>query len=68
MAAVPETLGGCGILLNGKRHAEVAELIGLLLDDPPLRTRIVERQRSRAPDFAPDAVGRHLVKLLSRLR
>jgi glycosyltransferase involved in cell wall biosynthesis len=54
--AVPETLGGSGILIHQKQFSVIAELIHLLRTDSALRSRIVERQRARVQDFAPEAV------------
>lgn len=65
--AVPETLGGSGILVTRKDHVAVAELIGLLLEDQGWRARIVARQRERLQDFAPDKVGEQLRQLLHDL-
>lgn len=67
MSAVPETLGGSGILVKGKEYAAVAELIGLLAEDGDLRARITERQRGRLQDFLPEKVEEHLRELLDNL-
>lgn len=66
-AAVAETLGGAGILFRQKHYAELAELIDLLLDDEPLRRRIVERQRQRVQAFLEPTVRRQFVSLLEGL-
>ena len=47
-AAVPETLGGAGLLLTARNDAGTAELIALLDEDRELRERVVARQRERA--------------------
>jgi glycosyltransferase involved in cell wall biosynthesis len=52
-AAVPETLGGSGVLVREKDFPRVAELMELLLNDAPLREGIIRRQRERLKDFAP---------------
>jgi glycosyltransferase involved in cell wall biosynthesis len=65
--AVPETLGGSGVLVRAKDHAAVAELIGLLLEDENLRVQIVARQRERLQDFMPEKVEARLQDLLSDL-
>jgi glycosyltransferase involved in cell wall biosynthesis len=62
--AVPETLGGSGVLVKAKDHAAVAELIGLLLEDENLRAQIVARQRERLQDFMPEKVEARLQELL----
>jgi glycosyltransferase involved in cell wall biosynthesis len=46
-AAVPETLGGAGILLRDKGPWEVAALAKVVLDDEALRDRLVARQFER---------------------
>ncbi|MBL7201589.1 MAG: glycosyltransferase family 4 protein [Anaerolineae bacterium] len=66
-SAVPETLGGSGVLLREKDHASVAELIGLLMEDGDLRSRITARQRERLEDFVPDRVQIRLQQLLREL-
>ena len=54
--AVPETMGGAGVLIREKRFAVVAELVRVLLEDAGLRQRIIARQRTRARTFEPAAV------------
>jgi glycosyltransferase involved in cell wall biosynthesis len=51
-AAVPETLGGAGILLDGKDPAVVAAALHRAVTDGPLRAALVEAGRRRADDFA----------------
>ena len=57
-AAVPETLGGAGILLREKHFPVVAETLYLLQTDAELRAQVVERQYARAQDFAPATILR----------
>ncbi len=66
-AAVPETLGGSGVLVRTKDCAAVAEVIGLLAEDEHFRARIIARQRERLRDFSPDRVGKQLQGLLDAL-
>jgi glycosyltransferase involved in cell wall biosynthesis len=54
--AIPETLGGAGILVRQKHFPAVAELVYLLQTDADLRARVVARQKARARDFAPDVI------------
>lgn len=56
--AVPETLGGAGILFQQKDHEALAELIDLLLSNEAFRQRIVDRQRERVRSFLAPAVRR----------
>lgn len=46
-SAVPATLGGGGILVREKRHAEIAEMIGAIYRDQELRGRLVAAGRAR---------------------
>jgi len=66
-SAVPETLGGGGMLVTRKDYASVAELIGLLLEDRNWQARIVARQRERLRDFLPQRVEERLRDLLHSL-
>ncbi len=52
-SAVPETLGGAGILVRQKHYPLLAELIHLLQTDAALRARIIARQKERAQDLDP---------------
>lgn len=49
--AVPETLGGAGLVFNPKDLEYAAELLGLLAYDDRLRARIVDGQRARLAQF-----------------
>jgi glycosyltransferase involved in cell wall biosynthesis len=49
---VPSTLGGAGILVEGKPFDEVAGLVCLLADDRALYERVVARQRDRVEAFS----------------
>ena len=66
-AAVPETLGGAGVLFARLGHAEVAEMAHLLLTDQALRAQVVARQRERLEDLAPSRVEAKLQHILARL-
>ncbi len=52
-AAVPETLGGAGVLVRHKDFEALAELIDIVAKHPILRQRIIARQRERAQAFLP---------------
>jgi glycosyltransferase involved in cell wall biosynthesis len=67
-AAVPETLGGAGVLVRSKEHAAVSELIGMLAQDGQLRDRIISRQRERLRDFMPQRIQERLQELLRDLK
>ena len=63
--AVPETLGGAGVLFSPKDLELAAEMIGTLVYDRPVRTRIIEGQRRRLADFAADRIQARLDGVLS---
>ena len=58
--AVPETLGGAGVLFAPKDLELAAETMGLLVYDRPFRESVVLGQRRRLADFAPDRIERRL--------
>ena len=66
--AVPETLGGAGVLFAPKDFEVAAEMLGMLVYDRPLRARILEGQRQRLKDFAPERIEAQLTATLSALR
>ena len=51
--AVPETLGGAGMLFSPKDLELAAELLAMLVYDRPVRDRVLDGQRRRLRDFAP---------------
>ena len=67
-AAVPETMGGAGVLVTRKDHAAIAELINLVVRDELLRARLVAQQRQRWPQFTPAALQPTLQTCLESLR
>ena len=50
-AAVPETMGGAGVLFRERNHALIAETMGRLVHDSKLRASVVERQRRRIAEY-----------------
>lgn len=64
--AIPETLGGAGILVREKRFAEVAELMHLVLTDGQMRERLVAAGRRRLEDFAPERIAARFWEILER--
>jgi L-malate glycosyltransferase len=65
--AVPDTLGGAGLLVRDKRVDRVAELAAAVAHDRPLREKLVAGQRARLAELK--ALGREpfLRDLISRL-
>lgn len=66
--AVPETLGGAGMLFAPKDLEIAAEMLGMLVYDRGLRARVLEGQRERLQDFAPPAIEARLRQTLSALQ
>jgi len=66
--AVPETLGGSGVLFAPKDLEVAAELLGMLVYDRPLREQVLDGQRRRLQDFAPERIEAQLTATLSTLR
>jgi len=65
--AVPETLDGAGVLVHRKDPAMVAELMGMMLRDQPLRQAVIARQRERLARFSTRDVAGELRGLLAPL-
>jgi len=65
--AVPDTLGGAGILLRHKDPLLWAGAVDRILRDAPLRTSLVAAGRRRLRDFAPDAVRARLAAALKSM-
>jgi len=65
--AVPETLGGAGMLFKPKDLELAAEMLGMLVYDRPVRERIIDGQRRRLEDFSPAKIERRLKDVLASL-
>lgn len=63
--AVPETLGGAGVLFEPKDLELAAEMLGMLVYDRPVRDRVIEGQRRRLADFSPARIERRLNEILA---
>lgn len=50
-AAIPETLGGAGILVKEKNFSAIAEMADLVLKNRDFRSQIIKRQSERLKDF-----------------
>ncbi len=64
--AVPETLGGAGLLFAPKDLEVAAEMLGMLVYDRPVRERVLEGQRQRLKAFAPQRIEARLHELLGQ--
>jgi len=63
--AVPETLGGAGMLFSPKDLELAAEMLGMLIYDRSVRSRVLAGQRRRLQDFAPARVEARLKETLA---
>jgi len=64
--AVPDTLGGAGILFRHKHYEALAEMVDMLRCDRELYRRIVARQRARVRAFTEPNVRRKWGEFLDR--
>ena len=65
--AVPETLGGAGVLFEPKDLEHAAELLGLLVYDEDVRRDVLAGQRRRLQDFSTERLTPRLEALLSQV-
>jgi glycosyltransferase involved in cell wall biosynthesis len=63
--AVPETLGGAGVLFAPKDLEFASEMMGTLVYDRATRAEVVRGQRRRLADFAPAVIESRLHHLLT---
>lgn len=61
--AIPETIGGGGVVLPEKRPGIVAAAVGRIIRDEALRTALVEGGRAQLRSFAPDVVAARLLEV-----
>ena len=63
--AVPETLGGAGVLVDSRDPLVWAELLGRVVGDRRLRGELAEAGRRRLADFSEQAITARLAEALS---
>jgi glycosyltransferase involved in cell wall biosynthesis len=66
--AVPETLGGAGVLFSPKDLELAAEAMGMLVYDRPFRETVIAGQRQRLEAFAPGRLQARLTEVISSVR
>ena len=64
--AVPDTLGGAGVLFAPKDFESVAELLNVLAFDDRVRSDIIEGQRRRLAEFGDDRIETELKCLVAK--
>ena len=64
-SAVPETMGGGGMLFSDKRDLQqLAAAARIIAHDPEVRSKTVQGQQKRRKDFLPEAVSLSLDRLI----
>ena len=66
--AVPETLGGAGVLFTPKDLELAAEAMGMLVYDRPFRDAVIAGQRRRLADFAPSQIASRLMDVIRQFQ
>ncbi len=67
-SAVPETLGGAGLMFTAKENwRELAATAHLMATDKALREKLLRAQRNRRPDFLPERVQPILLEMAKKL-
>jgi len=66
--AVPETLGGAGVLFSPKDLELASEMVATLVYDRQVRDAVIAGQRRRLQDFAPARIDARLHTFISELR
>lgn len=62
--AIPETLGGSGVLLESKEPAAVADVVHRMVWDQEARNQVLEGQRARLKAFSYDQTKGVLAKII----
>jgi glycosyltransferase involved in cell wall biosynthesis len=65
--AVPETLGGAGLMFAPKDLEVAAELVGTVVYDRAVREGVLDGQRKRLRDFAPARIEARLKQQLAQV-
>jgi hypothetical protein len=65
-SAIPETMGGAGVLLRTQDPSTVAATVHAVQSDPALRARLVERQEVRVRQVGSFDVPRALRRIIRR--
>jgi glycosyltransferase involved in cell wall biosynthesis len=66
VTAVPETVGGAGLVLPDKSAVPFAAAVGRVLGDPALHRHLAAAGRARAAEFDLSASQRHFVSLVQK--
>ncbi len=66
-AAVPDTLGNAGILVETKDEGEIAEIINRLISDPEYRKKIIQSQNKRVSSLGLEDHKLELKKIIDEV-
>jgi glycosyltransferase involved in cell wall biosynthesis len=66
--AVPDTLGGAGILVQDKRPDRLAELVDIVARGEGLREKIIRGERKRLTELQAEGREPFLLRMIERLR
>jgi len=67
-AAVPQTLGDAGILIERRDYSLIAEMAHLLMTDEAMRSKVLAGQSKRLSQFEPRAIAEEFRLYLDELR
>lgn len=62
-SSLAEVLGNAAFLVNPYDYKEIAEAINILISDPELRRRLIERGRERVKEFSWEKVAKKTLKI-----
>ena len=66
--AVPETLGGSGVLLPTQQPGEIAEVLNVVVRNPVTRGQIITGQLRRIESFVESRPRRELIRILESMQ
>ena len=66
-SALPETLGDGGVLVDHKRHAEIAEILNILATDSELKKDLISRASKQAEKFSEENFSKSLTSILASI-
>lgn len=65
-SAVPDTLGGAGILVSEKRHPEIGELCAEVAQNLGLRQSLISRGKARATELSVERFARRVSEVFAQ--
>ena len=65
--AVPDTLGGAGMLFNEKKYEELAEMAHVIATNERVSEELLRSQDRRVLDFSPERVSAKLLSFVGEV-